>query len=275
MNGKTISKQSYRKSTARQICLSAAAFVVLAMTSAGARAQDITTTTIKHGSASYDTRVKNAEVVYVEGNDLVLKLENDKIEHLIVPDSDKFTIDGNDVTMHELMPGTKLTQTITTSTAPRYVTSVRVLQGKVWHVNPPYTVVLKMPSGPNQTYTVPKDAKFTIGGKAKTVFDLRKGMKLTATIVTDDTHTVVQETKTVVAQLPEAAMPQELGVLLIFHPTVVPPPPPAVLLASLEEPAAATLPKTGSLVPLTGLLGALAISLSLGLGAARRSLVKI
>ena len=36
---------------------------------------------------SYETQVRNAEVVYVEGNDLVLKLDTGKIEHLVVPDS--------------------------------------------------------------------------------------------------------------------------------------------------------------------------------------------
>ena len=42
----------------------------------------------QHGEKSFDTQVRNAEVVYVEGNDLVLKMENGKIEHLVVPDSD-------------------------------------------------------------------------------------------------------------------------------------------------------------------------------------------
>lgn len=109
---------------------------VFAMVAVGAWAQDTSTTTIQHGTSSFDTQVRNAEVVYVEGNDLVLRLEDGKIEHLVVPESDKFTIDGKDVTVHDLTPGTKLTQTIMTTTAPRYVTTVRTLKGKVRHVNP-------------------------------------------------------------------------------------------------------------------------------------------
>src|SRR6476661_630535 len=113
----------------------AALLFVFAVAAFGTWAQDTSTTTVQHGASSFDTQVRNAEVVYVEGNDLVLRLEDGKIEHLVVPESDKFTIDGNDVTVHELKPGTKLTQTITTTTAPRYVTTVRILKGKIWHMN--------------------------------------------------------------------------------------------------------------------------------------------
>ncbi len=223
---------------------------------------------------SFDTQVKNAEVVYVEGNDLVLRLESGKIEHLVVPTSDIFTIDGNEVTVHDLVPGTKLSQTITTTTAPRYVTSVRVLQGKIWHVNRPGTVLLRLPDGTSQRYTVPQDAKFTIGGKQKTVFDLRKGMTITATIITDDTHTVIESTKSVVGEAPLLPVtPAEVGVLLIFQPTAAPAAP--VMMASAEEIAPASLPETGSQLPLLGLLGALSVAMSLGLGAARRAFVRI
>jgi hypothetical protein len=255
----------------RLLCLKASAIFMFAMVAIGASAQDTTITTIRNGVPSYETRVKNAEVVYVSGNDLVLKVENGKVEHLMVPDSDKFMIDGKEVTVHELMPGTKISQTITTSTTPRYVNSVRVLKGKVWHVNAPKSVILSMPDGPNQVYEVPSHAKFVVNGKQKTVFDLRKGNIFTATIVSDDTHSVTEETKAVVGQGPMPALPQEVGALLFFHPVLRAPSP--VLVASLEQPAT-TLPNTGTLLPLAGLLGSLAVASSLGLGAARRAFVK-
>jgi hypothetical protein len=234
------------------------------------RAQDTTTTTARHGEASYDTQVRNAEVVYVEGNDLVLKLEDGKVEHLLVPESDRFTVNGSDVSVHALVPGAKLTQTITTTTSPRYVTSIRTLQGKVWHVNPhASTVILTLPEGKNQSYTIPSHAKITVDGKKKTVFDLRKGMKLQATIVTDDQHTVVERSKSVVAELPAPpATPRESGVVLFFEPTFQAAP---TLLASNEEPASTTLPKTSTFLPLAGLLGALSVATSFGLGAIRKA----
>jgi hypothetical protein len=233
------------------------------------RAQDTTTTSVRHGETSYDTQVRNAEVVYVEGNDLVLKLEGGNVEHLLVPESDRFTVNGSEVSVHELTPGTKLTQTITTTTSPRYVTSIRTLQGKVWHVSPHASkVILTLPEGKNQSYTIPSHAKITVDGRKKTVFDLRKGMNLQATIVTDDQHTVMERSKTVVAELPAPpATPREMGVMLILEPTSQAAP---TLLASNEEPAT-TLPKTGTFLPLAGLLGTLGVAISFGMGVVRKA----
>lgn len=240
--------------------------IVLALVAFGtAAAQDSTVTTIAHGQPSFDTQVKNAEIVYVEGNDLVLKLENGKVEHLVVPDSDRFTIDGNELSVHELVPGTKLTQTITTSTTPRYVNAIRTIEGKVWHVNAPRSLILTLPDNKNQVFNVPNDAKFTIDGKAKTVFDLRKGMKIKATIVTDEEHTIVESNKVAFGQAPQITMPRATGVLLFLTPRE-----PQVTLASAEQPAE-ILPETGSSLPLVGLMGTLAIAMSLGLWAVRRT----
>jgi hypothetical protein len=52
-------------------------------------------------------------VVYVSGNDLVVKLEDGRVEHMVVPDSDKFHIDGRQVSGYDLKLGTKLTETMT------------------------------------------------------------------------------------------------------------------------------------------------------------------
>ncbi|MGB7308474.1 MAG: hypothetical protein WBC67_05345 [Candidatus Acidiferrales bacterium] len=238
-----------------------------------ALAQKATTTTVRNGEASFDTQVRNAEVVYVEGNDLVLRLEDGKVEHLVVPDSDTFTINGSDVLVRELAPGTKLTQTITTSTAPRYVTTVDTIKGKVWHVNAHRSlVILTLPDGTNHPYTIASHAKVTVGGEPKTVYDIRKGMTLEATTITDDTEAVVERNKSVVGQAPAPpATPREVGVLLI-----VPRAPIAaavsspVMVASNEQPAS-TLPATGSSVPLIGLLGGLALAGSFGMGAIRKA----
>jgi hypothetical protein len=234
-------------------------------------AQDTTTESVQHHPPSYETKVRNAKVVYVEGNDLVLRLENGALEHLIVPDSDRFDIDGKSLTVSELTPGTTLTQTITTVTTPRVVNTVRVLKGKVWHINKPHTVILTLPDGTNHSYTIPKHAKFIIGGKPATVFDLKKGQMLQATIVTDEPQTLVAHGKTVVGQAPPPT-PSVSGVLLFD--TLAPKPgrdasPEPVTVASAET-IAPVLPKTGSLLPLLGVLGISAISLSLGARTVRK-----
>jgi len=235
----------------------------------GAWAQDTSTTTVQHGPSSFDTQVRNAEVVYVEGNDLVLKLENGRVEHLVVPDSDKFHVDGQEVTVHDLKPGTKLTETIATTISPRYVNTVRTIEGKVWHVNAPKTVILTLGDGTNKQYTVPDHAKFTINGEKKTVFELRKGMKVQATVVTDSTHDVIEQSKAVVGEAPSSPeTPQQVGTLLIVRPQAVEP-----ITAASAEHLPQELPSTGSTFPLIGLLGMLAVAASFGLTAIRRLLV--
>jgi hypothetical protein len=265
------------KNICKSLFRNTAYVLTFALLAVGVWAQDTSTTTVRHHAATYNTEVKNATVVHVEGNDLVLKLQNGKVEHLIVPDSDKFVINGKEVTVRELTPGTRLTQTITTTTTPRYVKTVRTLKGKVWHVNAPGSVIVSLPDGTNHLYKVPSHAKFNIDGKQKTVFDLRKGMNFEATIITDEPQTVVAQNKLVVGQAPPPPTPPVVGVLLIqpvrpvFLPAPAPPPAPSpVTMASVELPA--TLPKTGSVLPLVGLLGALAVVMSLGLGVIRKSL---
>jgi len=272
-NNSTISNSTRRK---QMNLFSKASFfgkgvgaIVLALVAFGtAVAQDSTVTTITHGQPSFDTQVKNAEIVYVEGNDLVLKLENGRVEHLVVPDSDRFTIDGKQVSVHDLVPGTKLTQTITTTTTPRYVNAVRTIEGKVWHVNAPKSVILTLPDNQNQVFNVPSHAKFTINGQEKTVFDLRKGMKIKATIVTDEEHTLVESNKVAFGQAPQIALPATTGILLFLAPSE-----PQVTLASAEQ-IADVLPETASFHPLVGLLGLLVVAMSVALGVARRNFMR-
>jgi hypothetical protein len=277
----------------RVLSRGAVSIAVVAVMAMGAWAQDTTVKDIKHGAPSYSTQVKNAEVVYVSGNDLVLKLENGKVEHLVVPDSDVFTIDGKDVSVYDLTPGTKITQTIATSTVPRYVQTIRTIKGKIAHVNPPNYVVVTLPDGKNQGYSVPSDTDFKIGHenrplherhRPRTAWDLRKGMNINATIITDDTENVIERNKSIVGQAPPPATPKEIGILLISRPTLriasLQPAPAPALVAETEQPAslsasaeqpAAVLPATGTLLPLVGLLGALGIATSLGMASVRKA----
>jgi hypothetical protein len=246
----------------------AVAYVFICIAAAvGAWSQDTTSTTVQHGPSSFDTQVRNAEVIYVEGNHLVVKTENGAVEDFNVPDGEKFTVDGKGVAVGDLAVGTKLTQTITTTTTPRRVTSIRTIKGKVWHVNAPKSVILTLPDGKNKQYTVPDHAKFTLDGQpGKTVFDLKKGMNVEATVVTDSTHDVIEESKNVVGQAPAPPdTPQEVGILLI----VMPMPAAPMTMASAEQPPQ-KLPKTGTSLPLIGLLGALAVAMSVGMRSIRR-----
>jgi LPXTG-motif cell wall-anchored protein len=214
--------------------------------------------------------VKNAEIVYVQGNDLVLKLEGGKVEHLVVPDSDRFTIGGKDVSVRELKPGTKLTQTITTTTTPRYVNKVRTIKGKIWHVTPTGRVIVTLPDGTNQVYNIPSHAKVTVKGKPMTSFGLRKGMTFEATIVTDSSESVLERTKLAVGEEPTPATPALLGFLVIQHPELGAELAPAPEEVASAEEVAPALPKTATSEPLMGLLGGLGLASALGLGFVRK-----
>lgn len=234
---------------------------LLCLTGATAWGQVTSSTTVRHGQSSYDTTVKNANVVYVSGNNLVLKFDDGRVEHFVVPNSDKFTVDGKDVTVHELQPGTKLTQTLTTKTTPRYVNTIETIEGTVWKVYPPNRLILRLPDGSKQ-FTFPSGTKFNVGGQEKTAFDLRKGMKTTVTIVTDQAESVIEYAKATTGEAPKPAIPSQVGVLLFTSPRRAPATAPTEM-ASAEMPK--KLPKTGSTLPLLGLLGLLSVGASLGL----------
>jgi hypothetical protein len=128
---------------------------------------------------------------YVSGNDLVVKMDNGEVRHVTVPDSARATVNGKELSVHELKPGLKLQRTIVTTSTPKLVTTVRTIQGKVFYVNATSSVILSLPDGTNKQYKVSKSQKFTLDGQEKTVFDLKKGMNVTATVLTQVPETVV------------------------------------------------------------------------------------
>lgn len=245
--------------------------VALTLVAPLASAQDTTTTHRNPGVSQYQADVRNAQIVYVEGNDLVLKLKDGKVEHLVVPSNEKFTIDGKELTVSQLKPGTRLTQTVVTTTTPHYVKTIRVLKGKVWHVNAPGSIILSLPDNTNHLYKVPSHAKFFVNGKPMTVFDVRKGMTLEATIVTDEEHSVVEKTKSNFGYAPPPTI-QPLFDVLLIQPAPLPKPLNATVTAEHADPPSemASLPETGSSLPLAGALGLLSLGSSFGLGLARK-----
>jgi len=227
-------------------------------------AQDTTRTQATTGAASKKFQVERGEVVYVQGNDLVVKMENGEIRSVTVPDSARATVDGKELSVHDLKPGMKLQRTIVTTATPRTVTTVRTISGKVWQVNAPNTVILTLPDNTNKQYRIPKDQKFMIDGQEMTAFDLRKGMNVSATVLTAVPETVVAEQRKVTGSAPPPPpTPPIQGALLIETPAPAPAPAPTHVAAA--EPPPAKLPKTGSELPLVGLLGLLSCGLSVGI----------
>lgn len=247
-------------------------------------AQDTTQTNVQTGTPTSTTTVEKAEVVYVSGNDLVVKMDTGEIRHVVVPDTARATVEGKDLSVHDLKPGMKLQRTITTTQTPKTVKTIRTVQGTVWAVNAPSTLILSFPEGPNKSYNVPKDQKFVIDGKPYTAFELKKGMKVGATVVSESSEIAVSETRsttgTAAAPPPPPPPPPTpvvyVGVLLIEVPAPAAPavaarPAPARAAAASPEPAPKALPKTASSIPLVGLLGLLLCTASFGIRMLRRS----
>lgn len=210
-----------------------------------AQVQRKATTTV--GQSSEKVQVERGEVVAVEGNDLIVRMEDGSIRHFPnIPESARITVDGKQLGIHDLKPGMKLQRTITTTTTPQIVTTVQTVTGKVWHVTPPLSVILTLENGTNQLFKIPKDQKFNVDGQMVDAFGLKKGMQITATKIEEVPMSVSTQQKSVSGTMPTP--PADVPLLIAEgEPTAAP--------EATETPAnpAKTIPTTGSYLPLIGL----------------------
>jgi hypothetical protein len=127
--------------------------------------------------------VDSAEVVYVQGDALVLRLTNGEVKQFDIPDSVRFTVDGRDLAQRDLLPGMKLSTTISTANAPRWVDAVEVVEvGTVWKISSG-NLIVKTPAGENKMYRVPAGGTITLEGKTIALDQLHEGDKITATVL--------------------------------------------------------------------------------------------
>jgi LPXTG-motif cell wall-anchored protein len=227
-------------------------------------AQVQTDTQTAHGTPTKTVQVDKATVVLVDGNDLVVKMDDGTIKHIAnVPESTKVNVDGQMLGIHELKPGMHLTRTITTTTTPKVITTTKTVTGKVWHVNPPLSVILTLADGSNQEFKIPKGQQFNVNGQMVDAWGLKKGMAVSATQVVEVPETMVSQHRELTGTAPPPPPAPDQPILVAV---ITPAPAPA------EAPApapAAELPKTGSELPLIGLLGLLSLGFSFGLKALR------
>jgi hypothetical protein len=230
------------------------AFTVLLCLATIAAAQTSTTTEMK-GAGKVTKQELKGEVVYVGGNDLVVKMSTGDVRVFRVPESRVFVVDGKELSVHELEPGTKLTATVTTTMTPVTVRTTQVVNGTVWYVMG-NNVILTMPNGENKQFIVKSDTPFTVQGKPATVYELRQGMVVSAEKIVEEPTTEITTDTKVVGQAPRSK-------------------PAAQPVAEGEKPMVASakpaLPKTASPLPLIGMLGALFVGASLGIRILRRS----
>ena len=238
--------------------------------SSPAAAQVQSTEQVEHGTATHNVKVERGEIVYVSGNDVVVKMEDGSLRHFNnVPDTTTVTVDGKQLNVHQLKPGMKVEKQTITTTTPRVITKVETVTGKVWYVQPPNTVTLTLENGKNQTFKIPKDQKFTINGQETDAWGLKKGMMVSAQRVTEIPETVVSEQvkRTGTMPPPPPAPKQDVPMLIATAPAA---PATTTTEVAQAEPAPTKLPKTASELPLVGLLGAVLCGISLALTALRK-----
>jgi hypothetical protein len=220
---------------------------VVVLVGAGAAIAQTTTTQTLEGT-----------VVHVYGNNLVVKMADGTIKEFNPPEGTTFNIDGVQVPVSQLKPGTKLSATITTTEVPHVVVTEEVRRGEVVE-RVGGTLLVRREDGTIKKFTnIPDDVKFTVDGKEMSVYDLKKGMKLTAHIVSESTE-YVSETDV-----------QRMGTGPAPAPAPAAKPAPVAAPAPAPAPAPAVLPHTASSLPLAGLTGLVLLVLGLGLGIIRR-----
>ena len=246
----------------------------------GLMAQEMPRTTTERlkGTATVKTEQLRGTVVFVEGNRLVVKMSTGDLRTFDVPESRRFVIDGKELRVNEIQPGTKLAATVTTTTTPVTERTTTIGTGKVWWVSG-NNVIVTLPNNENRMYKVNESYRFTVEGKKASVHDLRRGMMIAAEKIVEEPSMEIASGVAVTGTAPPRPAPARTEVARALPPR--PTPTPAATPAPAPEPAPAPapaaaapaeLPKTGSPVPLFGLSGVFLMGAALVLRGARRIL---
>lgn len=206
---------------------------------------------------TYD--VRSGEVLAVSGNHLVVRGANG-VREFVVADDFRFDMNGRQLSVHDLKPGMTLTAVIKTTETPVELRTTEVRNAEVIHTIGNSIIVRNTEDGIYRKFTTDqmRDMGLIVYRDDQVVdpATLRKGDRITATIVTKLPPTVLTQ--------------QEIAAYAREAPKPAPPPAPAASTPAPAEAPAPSLPKTGSPLPLIGLVGALALAGGVALTLRRR-----
>ena len=218
------------------------ALVAVVALSAGVATAQTTTYEIKQGT-----------VLHVDGNHLYVKMADGSVRDAEVPSDFLFDVDGKKVPVSGLKKGTKLTQTIATTSTPKVVKSTEVREGTVVQ-RIGTTLIYRDKLGQIHKVTgIPEGFHLYRDGKPVPIEALAGGDRVTAHIIHKETSIITEEEMRVAGNAPKAA----------------PKPRPVAAPKPAPKPAP-VLPKTGSELPLVGFAGLMALALGLGIAVIRR-----
>lgn len=243
------------------LCIAVSMMTLGAVTAAAQEMPQTTTEKIR-GAPTVTTQEFRGKVVYVEGNNLVVRMSTGEIRDFIVPETRKFVVDGQELSVHDLKPGTTLHATVTTTNTPVTTRTTTIGTGKVFFVSG-NTVIVTLPNNENKVYKVKDSYRFNVEGKPASVHDLRKGMTISAEKIVEEPTTEITTGTVVTGEAPPPPQPK-VEVARAPAPEAAPPAPAPT--PAPAEPAAAPppqMPQSGSPFPLFGVLGFLFVGASL------------
>jgi len=235
--------------------------------------------TSKHeikGTPTVTIQKLSGTVIAVDGNKLLVRMASGDIRLFEPPESRQFIIDGKELTVRDLKPGTHLNAAVTTTITPVTERSTTIGSGKVWYVSG-NTVIVTLPNNENRQYKVDDNYRFNIGGQKASVHELKKGMVINAEKIVESPRTVLAENIAVTGHAPPEPKPVRSEVAHTPGPSPAPTPRaeavPAPAPSSRPEPAPVQvakaprprLPDTASPLSLIGAVGLLFIAASFGL----------
>jgi LPXTG-motif cell wall-anchored protein len=198
--------------------------------------------------------IKQGTVLHVYGNHLVVQMADGTVRDADIPSDFLFEVDGRKVPVSQLKPGTKLTQTIATTSTPHVVKTTEVKEGTVVQ-RIGQTLIYRDKLGQIHKVTgIPEGFQLYRNGKAVPIEALAGGDRVTAHIVHKEESIITEEDMRVAGAAPKA-------------PKAKPAP---VTRRAAPKPAPPVLPKTGSDLPLVGFAGLFALVFGLGIAAIRR-----
>jgi len=225
------------------------------------------------------SETKTFEVLAVTGNTLDVRLPEGTRE-ITVPDDFRFTVNGQQLSVHQLKVGMKGTATITTRTTVTPVTVTEVRNGTVV-VRSSAGIIVRTDDGVKsftQGEVDKRGVKIVRDGQPVQVSQLREGDKLSAVIITSLPPKVMTEQE-VNATLATARTASGGSAAPAAAPasSAAAPASSTAGAASTSGTAASpagsarTLPATASSWPLVGLASVLSLAIGLGLTIRRRS----
>jgi len=169
---------------------------------AGAQQMPQTIKETIRGTARVTTEKASGTVLQAEGRTLVVQMSTGEIKQFQVPEARRFIIDGQELTVDKLKPGTTLNATVTTSKTPVTQRTTTIGTGRVWYVAGK-NVIVTLPDGENRHYTVDENYRFLIGDEKVSVHDLRKGMTISAEKIVEEPKTEIATDTVVTGQAPK------------------------------------------------------------------------